>query len=75
LSGATDAESGKGRSSKNQIDENTRVKSASVVSNSPPKKEQNTLELANLDSKSYKSFRSYKSRALSNKNVSKGYIE
>ena len=58
------------RISKNQIDEKTRVRS--LVSNSSPKKEQNTLELGSLDSKSYKSFRSYKSKALSNKNVSKG---
>ena len=59
------------RISKNQIDETTRVRSASLVSNSFLKKEQYPLELGTFDSKSYK-LKNFKSNALSNKNVSKG---
>ena len=70
MADATEPKSERCRISKSKIDEKTRVKS--LVSNSSPKKEQNTLELGSLDSKSYKSFRSYKSRALINKSVSKG---
>ena len=71
MSNKTDAVSERSRISKNQIDEKTRVKSGSLVSNSFLKKEQSPLELVAFDSKSYK-LKNFKSKALSKKSVSKG---